>query len=135
LPINYSDLVPLLEEKHQETILQQVNQELTQKAMFSVIEPSLNDEAKELLIEAAKDKTGYIMKIRTTGGTAIQTNGKNLIPDQTPRIVAKWEHALNELYEAEFIEDRGHEGESFKVTHKGYNYAEKLQDKQLANKE
>jgi len=83
-------------------------------------------EAKKLLIEASKDKSGYILKIRSSGGTTIQTNNRNMVPSQEARIVAKWEHALDELFEKDFIEERGFEGESFKVTHKGYEFADTL---------
>ncbi len=87
----------------------------------------LSDEAKELLVEATKDKQGYILKLGTMDGTAIQTNGRNVVPNQEPRTIAKWEYALNELIENDFVEERGHEGTSFAVTHQGYEYADQFQ--------
>ena len=86
----------------------------------------ISDEAKELLAEASKDKSGYILKYRSSKGTTIQTNNKNMVPSQEARIVAKWESAFNELVENDFIEERGSKGESFRVTHKGYEYADML---------
>ena len=46
----------------------------------------ISDKAKELLAEASKDKTGYIMKIRTSSGAIIQTNSKNMIPSQEAQL-------------------------------------------------
>lgn len=92
----------------------------------SAIEPILSKEAEELLSEASKDKNGYILKLRTSSGTIIQTNSKNMVTSQEARIVAKWEHALNELVENDFVEERGYKNEVFAVTHKGYEYLDKL---------
>jgi hypothetical protein len=92
----------------------------------------LTGEAKTLLLEAANDRYGRITKDRTMDGTQIQTNGKKMISAQEGRIVAKWEHALNELVENDFAEEEGSEGFSFKITHQGYEYAGTLQDKSSA---
>ena len=92
----------------------------------SADEAEVSDEAKAMLLEAINDKNGHILKIRTMRGTSIKTNGQNLIPDDNSRTVAKWEHALDELVNNDFVEDRWHEGEVFAVTHKGYEYADTL---------
>ena len=89
-------------------------------------EIEISDEAKELLIEASKDTGGFILKLHSLSETTIQTNSKNMVPSQEARIVAKWEFAFNELFEKYFIDERGNSGESFQVTHTGYEYADKL---------
>lgn len=86
------------------------------------------DEAKELLLEAVKDRGGNILLCRTMDGTALNTNGRNLIPDQDSRTIAKWEYAVEELEENRFIKATGLTGEVFIVTHKGYSYADKLRE-------
>jgi len=86
----------------------------------------ISNEAKELLIEASKDTSGYILKVRHSGGTFIKTNNKNMVPSPEARIIAKWEHALNELVENDFVEEKGYEGSSFKITHQGYAYVDTL---------
>ncbi|MBL7152937.1 MAG: DUF4062 domain-containing protein [Phycisphaerae bacterium] len=86
----------------------------------------LTVEARTLLLEAVNDRNGRIVKSSTMGGTEIQTNGKNLIPEQNPRIVAKWIQALEELSDNGFAEDVGYRGEVFAVTHRGYEYADTL---------
>lgn len=89
-------------------------------------EVMLTAEAKEILLEAVNDRNGRIAKIRTNRGTQILTNGKDLVPDQSPRVVAKWTHALKELIDNSFIEDVGYKGEVFSVTSTGYEYADAL---------
>jgi hypothetical protein len=88
--------------------------------------PNLSREAHLLLKEASLDRQGNILHLRTFGGTSIQTNGKNLITEQTPRDIAKWEAALDELANAELIIDRGYKGEAFAVTALGYKVADTI---------
>ena len=59
--------------------------------------PALSQEARILLKETSLDRGGTIIHARYIGGTAIQTNGKNLIPSEDRREVAKWEEALEQL--------------------------------------
>jgi hypothetical protein len=61
-------------------------------------------------------------------GKCIQVNSENVIESQDPRTVAKWEGALDELEENEFIKDKGYKREVFEVTSKGYNYADKIKN-------
>lgn len=89
-------------------------------------EAEVSDEAKAMLLDAINDKNGHILKIRNMSGTSIETNGQNLIPNDNSRTIAKWEHALDELVNNDFVEDLGHGGEVFAVTHKGYEYADTL---------
>jgi hypothetical protein len=88
---------------------------------------ALSTEAKELLLKAVQSD-GTIMKVHTMSEKCIQVNRENVIESQDPRIVAKWEGALEELEENDFIKDKGHKGEVFGVTSKGYNYADKIKN-------
>jgi hypothetical protein len=89
--------------------------------------PSLSDEARVLLKEASRDNHGTIIYFRTFGGTEIQTNGKSLISDQNPRVVAKWEAAIKELLHAVLIVERGNKGEIFEVSDLGYQIADMIE--------
>lgn len=89
--------------------------------------PTLPDKARILLKEASQDKDGIIMFLRYMGGASIQTNGKNLITDKSSRTVAVWEAALNELIKNELALERGHKGEIFQLTGKGYQIADTLE--------
>jgi hypothetical protein len=88
--------------------------------------PRLSEEAFFILKEASQDSNGVIIHVSTGGGTSIQTRGKNLIPEQSRRIVAKWEAALKDLISYELIVDKGYKGEVFEITDKGYQVADML---------
>ena len=89
--------------------------------------PPLSGEARLLLKEASMDDHGTILYVQTFDGSDIQTNGKNLIPEQNPRIVAQWESALNDLLNTDLIVERGHKGEIFQVTSLGYQIADMIE--------
>ena len=88
--------------------------------------PALSPEARVLLKEASQDSGGIIIHARYIGGTTIQTNGKNLIPSNEPREVAKWEHALEQLTSKGLIVDQGYKGEVFGITNLGYQVADMI---------
>ena len=61
--------------------------------------PTISDDAKTLLVEAAKDKDmGAIVKTKTLGGTFINTSGKNFADAEDRRSVARWEAAHERTY-------------------------------------
>ncbi len=86
----------------------------------------LSEEARQLLIEAAKSSDGTIMFMRFIGGVRLNTNGKDFITDRNPKIRAIWEGALEELLREGLIVDRSHKREIFAVTREGYDMAELL---------
>jgi len=51
----------------------------------------------------------------------------NLIAENTPREVAKWEAALNELIQDDLVIERGSKGELFDLTSKGYEVADTIE--------
>ncbi len=89
--------------------------------------PVLLPEARVLLKEASRDPHGSILHARFIGGTAIQTNGKNLIPSNERREVAKWEQALEELTQKGLVVRRGPRGEMFEVSNLGYQVADMIE--------
>jgi hypothetical protein len=86
----------------------------------------LSKEAKILLKEAAEDQNGDIMSISSFDGKTIQTNGKNLNFENTPRSRALWENAMKQLEEFELIESANYKREIFKVTKLGYDVVDKI---------
>jgi hypothetical protein len=88
--------------------------------------PKLSNEARILLKESSQDDQGNILHLRYMGGTSIQTNGKNLITEQIPREIAKWEAALDELINTGLIIDRSYKGEVYSVTDLGYKIADTI---------
>jgi hypothetical protein len=88
--------------------------------------PQLSQEARVLLKEASQDISGTIIHAKYIGGTAIQTNGKNLIPSNERREVAKWEEALSQLRSQELVVGLGHKGEVYEITNLGYQVADMI---------
>ena len=80
---------------------------------------ALSEEAISILKSAAGD--GRIMHIRMSGGDHLQAGGKQMIPDQETRTVAKWVGGLEDLQRRRFIKDIGHERKVFEVTREGFH--------------
>ena len=86
----------------------------------------LSDESKQLLLEAALDKQGTILMVRTMRGLILQTNQKQMVDSLDARSEAKWQAAVRELLQHRLIESRGTKGEVFGVTSEGYRVADDL---------
>jgi hypothetical protein len=103
-----------------------------EKFRFEVVErstieiPQLSTEAKTLLLAASEDKDGTIMFLRNMGGVQFQTHQKHLISCNDRRTTATWEAALHELINEDLLLERGHNGEIFEITSKGYSLADIL---------
>jgi hypothetical protein len=94
------------------------------------ITPVMSDEAKELLVAAATDPTGCLMRIRHLGGLVVQASGRNFAKEGDARSEALWEGVIKELEDLGFIEDRGFKREVFAVTHEGFRIADLLRSSQ-----
>jgi len=88
--------------------------------------PSLTPEATVLLKELSQDPHGKIMYTRYLGGSSLVSNGKSFLGSNDRREVARWEQALDQLQKEELIVPRGHKGELFEITAKGYDVADKI---------
>jgi hypothetical protein len=88
--------------------------------------PQLTREAQILLKEAIQDPHGHIMRLHFIGGVNFQTNSKQLLSDNSPREIANWEGAIEELERFGFIKPASHKREIFTVTREGYEVAELL---------
>jgi hypothetical protein len=88
--------------------------------------PALSKEAAELLREAAKDRSGVLLCIRSNMGLHVQTNDKAFAQEGNPRSEATWLAAVKELVAHGLIADRSYEGETFEVTRRGHEVAELL---------
>lgn len=88
--------------------------------------PPLSPAARDLVLEAVRDRSGSIMHVRSLGGVQISTNGRNFTEDGSARNVARWEEAIDELEAAELIVARSPKREVFAVTERGYSLSESL---------
>jgi hypothetical protein len=84
----------------------------------SVKTPDLPNEAKILLLAAVKSSDGKLIHSESKSGTVIQVNDKNFVPEQTPRIVAKWKAGLEYLIGWGYI--RPLSASFYEVTESGY---------------
>ena len=88
--------------------------------------PTLSQEARTLLLEAANDPHGNILHMKHMGGDEVVTNGKKFIEANNPRSRAAWVGALEELASWDLIADVGYKGEIFQITREGYELVEIL---------
>lgn len=86
----------------------------------------LSEAAKSLIVAAAFDPGGRVLRSRSSDGLLIATGGRNFVPDRDPRVEARWERALRELIELELIEPRNTKGTVFSVTSEGFEVADQL---------
>lgn len=87
---------------------------------------SLSDGARVLLLAAARDPYGQILKIDVVNQFEVSTNGRQFVDYASPRSRAKWESAVDELAARGLVRDAGYKGSIFQVTNAGYEVAESL---------
>jgi hypothetical protein len=92
---------------------------------FSASQPVLSEEAK-LLLAAAAQGDGVIMRLAYLGGTDVQAGGRNFIESNDRRSVAKWEAAVDELEREGLTQDKAGKRELYFVTHEGFRVADAL---------
>lgn len=89
-------------------------------------EPKLSDEASKLLIAAANDETGQILKTSDITSEIIIQSGSTLMNENaSQRENARWIAALDELVKVGFIAQKDAKGQVFLVTDAGYKFTEK----------
>jgi hypothetical protein len=86
--------------------------------------PALSTEAKALLAAAAKDAGGTILFERFGGGVEISSNDTTFNGDMSPRTIALWEAAIEELEQRGYVKAASDAREVFEVTRDGYAAAD-----------
>jgi hypothetical protein len=82
--------------------------------------------AQTILVEACDDFEGYIGRIKVGSLLRIQANGKQLVEQESPASIAKWEAAFDELLSGEYIRDAGCNGQLFQISTKGFEFLKTL---------
>jgi hypothetical protein len=85
---------------------------------------TISKTAKVVLIAAA-DGQGEILRIPLLGGTSIRAGTRQLETGDGKEL-ARWEAAIRELVDVGLVEPKGHKNEVFRVTHDGYETADRL---------
>ena len=88
---------------------------------------NLSSEARTMIVEVSKDEDGMLLYSMTSSGTSFQAGQVNLCPDQSPRTVARWKSALNQLVAHNILEPQGYQGAVFVLTARGFEIADALQ--------
>ncbi len=126
---NFKNQWPRLKNKI-ESVVAEVGK--VEDAVTEVLQPQraeLRPRAKKLLVEASKDRNGDIVRILTSEGWSVSTNGKQMLRSSGPREAALWNGALEELIHHGFVEPRGERGEVIAVTDFGYEKADEILQK------
>lgn len=90
----------------------------------------LSDDAKTLLFEASVGR-GHILYRQFMGGAAIQTENRNFIhPQNDHRQEARWKAALEELEGRRLVEDVSGQGQTYRLTKRGYDVADEIKRQQ-----
>ena len=84
----------------------------------------LSEEATRLLKAASADGGGAIYRMFYGGGAEIQANGEVFNSDSTPRTLARWENAIEELERRGLVKAATPTREVFEVTHRGFAAAD-----------
>lgn len=87
---------------------------------------SLPPAAIRVLVEAARSPYGMVLLVRSSNGMALQINGKQLCERGNPRSEAEYKDAVDRLLDFQLLESPGYEGEVFRVTHRGYIFADQI---------
>lgn len=123
LKVNFEKKWPEVEQKINELIAEHTVDDDDEVATDII---DLSELAKTILWEAAQSDDGVVMTSFTSGGYAVQVNGKNLIDTENPREEADARSAVNELASYGMIEDMEGKGDVFFMRKPGYDMADTL---------
>lgn len=88
--------------------------------------PPLEPAAIEVLLGAARSRSGRVLSSGYVGGHSISVDGKELAEPSDHRSVAKYKSAVRQLVENDLLESLGTGGEVFEITHAGYLLADHI---------
>ncbi|MGE3409029.1 MAG: hypothetical protein AB7I37_19595 [Pirellulales bacterium] len=86
----------------------------------------LSETAKQLLAALAKSNDATLLRGRTSEGDSFQVGGINLCSDQSPRSIARWAEAVEELSRGRMLRARGTSGKVFELSDSGFARADAL---------
>ena len=89
---------------------------------------NLSSEARAILAEACLDKHGIVIHTDLRAGLTVRTNERNLVERCDARTGARWKQAIKDLVACDLMEPLGPEGQTFKLTDKGYKVADLIRE-------
>jgi hypothetical protein len=91
-----------------------------------VVPKALSMCAQSILVEACDDFEAYIGRMKIGNMLRIQANGKQLVEQQDPASIEKWDSAFHELLANDFIHDAGCNGQLFQISTKGFDFLKSI---------
>ena len=92
--------------------------------------PQISDDARELLLDAARSANDTIMAYKVLAGLGIKTRTRSFVEPGDRRSGARWKRALEELEQIGLIEALSYKREAFQLTHAGFAMADTLNEGQ-----
>ncbi len=86
----------------------------------------LSELARMLLTEACEDFEAYLGRVKIGTTLKIQANGKQLVDQNKPELMAAWESAFEELLNGGFIRDVGYNGQLYQISSKGFDFLKSI---------
>ena len=81
-----------------------------------------------MLAYASEDPNGQIMQLPFLGGTSISTKGIEFVRKSTPRELARWTSAIDELLRYKYIKLVGRKDKIYTITNNGYTFADQVKE-------
>ncbi len=82
-----------------------------------------------MLAYASEDSNGQIMQLAFLGGNSISTKSIEFIRKNTPRELARWTSAIDELLSQKYIKLVGRKDKIYTITNSGYVFADQVKEK------
>jgi hypothetical protein len=112
-----------------ETILaEELKQPAPPRVRQRVMEPT--SEEVEILLKTADSPEGVIYYVKYDGGFQLMTGTQQLITDDSPRIVARWQSAFDRLLALGLLKDNERNGQRFHLSPQGFDAADQIHQQQ-----
>ena len=105
---------------------QKIPKEVLEKAEMHRVREALSRYAQELLVKAAKAEK-QILFTQSMSGYQLGLDGEEGEFSANDRVIAIWKEAISQLQGIKYIEQVDAKGEVYRLTAKGYEWADKLE--------
>lgn len=103
-----------------------IPKELLEKTELYKVREALSRYAQELLVKAGKAEK-QILFTQSMSGYHLGLNSEEGEMSANDRVIAIWKEAVSQLLEQKYIEQADTKGEVYRLTARGYEWAEKLE--------
>jgi hypothetical protein len=111
-------------EKLQAVLSEELKEPVPPQSRHQKIAPT--PEELEILLKTADSPEGVIHYIKYDGGFQLLTGTQQLVTDRNPRIVARWQAAIDRLLEMGLLKDNEHNGERLHLSTEGFDAVDRI---------